>query len=38
MKSMKKLRENLMPKNGVRAARISEWEKSGVDSSLISGA
>ena len=27
---------NLMPNNGPRAARISEWEKSGVDSSFIS--
>jgi len=27
---------NLMPKNGPRAAHISEWEKSGADSSAIS--
>ncbi len=31
-----KMRPNLIPKNGPRAARISEWEKSGVDSSFIS--
>jgi hypothetical protein len=31
-----KMRPTLMPKNGPRAARISEWEKSGVDSSFIS--
>jgi hypothetical protein len=30
------MRPNLLRKNGPRAARISEWEKSGVDSSLIS--
>src|SRR6266436_534234 len=27
---------NVMPKNGPRAARISEWNKSEVDSSFIS--
>src|SRR5579862_8874371 len=31
-----KMLPNLMPNNGPRAARISEWEKSGVDSSFIS--
>jgi hypothetical protein len=31
-----KMRPNLMPKNGPRPARISEWEKSGANSSFIS--
>jgi len=31
-----KMRPNLMPGNGPRGAHISEWEKSGADSSLIS--
>ena len=31
-----KMCPNLMPKDGPRAARISEWEKSGEDSSFIS--
>jgi hypothetical protein len=31
-----KMRANLMPGNGPRAARISKWEKSGPDSNRIS--
>jgi hypothetical protein len=31
-----KKRPNVVPKNETRAARISEWEKAGVDSSSIS--
>jgi hypothetical protein len=31
-----KMCPNLMPKDGPRGARISEWEKSGEDSSFIS--